>query len=352
MKKTLVALAALAATAAFAQSTVTISGAINTGLNSNTTTLGSGVSTATTTMANSAAGTSNVTFSGVEDLGGGMKGLFLYEMDPNANFANFATPNGEVYVGISGGFGSLKLGTPNQPSLAGQANRNPYGTKQGGGFGGVMGAAKVRMNQSFRYDTPTFSGFSAALAWTPEMSTATAATVAGANPVSGAAVVAAAAAQTDIGLFYSNGPLNAGLSYNTQDSTAVGSVTIPAGAAGMRQTNYYVQYAFGAANLYFGGHNQDNISAAGVTTNQTGNNIGIKYTMGSIDLMANYAIQRMSVANTDQRLWGLGADYNFSKRTAAQTRINQQDNDTAGAAIPAAATGQVRNVYVGLIHRF
>jgi predicted porin len=355
MKKTLVALAALAATAAFAQSTVTISGAVATALNSNTTTNGAGASTNSLQMFNNPTGTTNVTFSGVEDLGGGMKGLFLYEIDPNANYANFAAPAGELFVGISGGFGSVKLGSPNQPSLTTQASRNPYGTKTGGGFGGVMGASKVRQQGSIVYTSNDFSGFSFGLAYSPETPTSAAAGVApgaaqfpGVNPISGAAVVTPGAAQMDLGLNYANGPLAAGLSFNTQDAIAVGSVSVPAGAAGLRQTNYYIQYAFGNARVYFGGHTEDVLSAAGVATNDNGNNLGIKYTMSNVDLMANFAVKRNAAAGTDQRIWGLGVDYNFSKRTAAVARINQANND----GVAAAATAESRNIMVGLIHKF
>ena len=371
MKKTLVALAALAATASFAQSSVTISGAVSTALSSAQTTLGSGASTSALGFFQNGTGTTNVTFSGVEDLGGGMKALFLYEIDPAANLKDSAPPSGEVYVGLSGGFGTLRLGTPNQPSLGTQAGRNPFGTKTGGGFGGVQGSAKVRMNASMRYDTPSFSGFSASLGYGPEVPTsATAVGQLGALSASAAAgiaagtvavptgvnstfnTLAAGAAMVDIALNYANGPLAAGVSFVSQDAAAATSTTIIGGSAGQRQTNYFVSYAFGDAKVFFGGHNQDNLAAAGTSTQQSGNNLGGSYTMGSLAFMANYALQRMPAnaagASQDQRIWGLGVDYNFSKRTGVYARMNQENRDNAAAA----GASEIRNTMVGLIHRF
>lgn len=366
MKKTLVALAALAATASFAQSSVTISGAVSTALNSQASTTGTGaaaVSSNSLFFFQNGTGTTNVTFSGVEDLGGGMKGLFLYELDPQANLQNAAPLSGEVFVGVSGGWGTLKLGAPNMPSLGTQASRSPLGTKSGGGFGGVLGSGKVRMNSSLRYDTPNFSGFSASLGWAPEVPSITAggtapvlapggAVAAGSVAQTTGNVQAAGASQIDIALDYANGPLAAGVSFYSQDAVGA-SAAFLAAVGGQRQTNYFLSYAFGDAKVFVGGHNQDNLAVApGVNTNQSGYNIGGRYDMGNIAFMANYAIQRVPAnaagASQDQRVWGLGADYKFSKRTAAYARINTQNNDNAAAG----AVSEIRNAMVGLIHRF
>jgi len=70
MKKTLIALAAVAATTgAFAQSSVTLSGVIDVGVEKRF----SGDATRVTPNRN---GTSNWTLSGTEDLGGGLKAVF------------------------------------------------------------------------------------------------------------------------------------------------------------------------------------------------------------------------------------------------------------------------------------
>jgi predicted porin len=345
MKKTLVALAALAATASFAQSSVTITGAVATALNSQTNTTAAGATTNTLGLFNNPTGTTSVIFRGTEDLGGGLKGLFLIELDPNANYNNAASPTGEIFVGLDAGWGTLKMGTPNQPTLISGASRNPFGTKVGGGFGSltagagaVQGTGHVREPGSINYASPVIGGgFQVVLNYRPEV----AAAVAGAN--TGVAATAAAA-QTDIGLSYAAGPLAAGLTILNQDATAAGSA--PGATAGERKTEYYLQYAFGPARVYFGGHNQDILAAGtGAATTNTGNNIGLKYTTGNMDWLANFGVRRNAAANTDQRIWALGLDYNLSKRTGVIARIAQQNNDSA-------AVTETRNVMVGLIHRF
>jgi len=74
MKKTLIALATLAATASFAQSTVTLYGAVDAGW----TQYKSGAAKVTG-LGNSQLGSSLIGFKGEEDLGGGLKAIFKLE---------------------------------------------------------------------------------------------------------------------------------------------------------------------------------------------------------------------------------------------------------------------------------
>jgi len=88
MKKSLIALAALAATASFAQSTVTISGLVDASYHAV-----SGNGTTATTKLNSistsvGSATSAINLNVLEDLGGGMKAQAFYAFDPRANINN------------------------------------------------------------------------------------------------------------------------------------------------------------------------------------------------------------------------------------------------------------------------
>lgn len=117
MKKSLVALAVLAASgASFAQSTVTLYGVadIYLGATSGSTTL-SGVKTDTpsqTVVNSGGVSGSRWGLKGSEDLGGGLKANFNLEQgfDLDSGAAAGTQFNRQAYVGFSGGFGEVKLG--------------------------------------------------------------------------------------------------------------------------------------------------------------------------------------------------------------------------------------------------
>lgn len=110
MKKSLIALAALAtvATAAQAQSSVTLSGRIDESIQS-TTGKNAGTETA---LGSSRMTTSRWQIDAVEDLGGGLKAIARLEAEINANTgagnANMFDRN--AYVGLSGSMGTIQFG--------------------------------------------------------------------------------------------------------------------------------------------------------------------------------------------------------------------------------------------------
>jgi len=341
MKKTLIALAALAASASFAQSSVTIKGTFDPSLVSQKNTYGNGNSVTQTSLQNGRQGTSQITFLGTEDLGGGLKANFLYEGDFNAT-QQAGTANGigniggEVFVGLSGGFGSLKLGAPNTPTLTAQAASNPFGTKTGSGWG-AMNTAKVRNNSTIRFDTASFNGFTAAIAYTNK-------TKADTNP---ATDVAAAGSITDIGLFYANGPLAVG--FSNYKVAAVGTGTSNS------LNNAYVTYDLGMAKLGAGYYTEKNGAAASATvasgaTDSKAYNLSVSVPMGAVTLMANYGKKDdKATANNDRTVTAVGAKYDLSKRTSAYARfVTDKTDGTVNAELAAKSTYTL----VGLQHNF
>ena len=160
---------------AFAQSSVGIKGTFDPSLVNQVTTYASGAVRATTALGNNTQGTSQVTFFGTEEIGGGLKANFLIENDFDATKQatnNFSSKGGEVFVGLSGSYGAIQLGAPNTPSLD-VSGRTPFGTKIGSGFAngggtgtgkgtasyGVQGLGHVHENNSVVYTAPTMSGF-------------------------------------------------------------------------------------------------------------------------------------------------------------------------------------------------
>jgi predicted porin len=308
MKKTLVAIAALTAVSAFAQSSVSITGVLDASYSS---TSGNGTTVSTkadTVNASIGSATSAINLAVVEDLGSGMKAQVFYGIDPRNMFANSTSSTlgrHEMYIGLSGGFGSIKLGSPNTAALSANGAGQVFGTATGGAYTNIVTASgsAVRFNNSVRYDTPAFSGFSASVNYAPGNKDATAQT----------ATLAAAPQVTDIGLAYSNGPLN--VNYSNLKRSAVVAASVAAQADGTA--------SFGLAA----------VSATEASTYQS---LGANYTMGAFKLLAGYGKGEKSAAsNADSKLSTLGASYTFGANTilAAKTKT------TLGTAAAREATG-------------
>lgn len=338
MKKTLIAVAALAATSAFAQ--VTISGTMDATFRMVSTDLANGTSTDQSLLQDDGLGTTGFILSGNEDLGGGLKAVFLYEQnfDIGETGSGAVTTTGQVanqwqgqqFVGLEGAFGSIKLGTPNTPSLTIQGARGAsFGTKDGGransaGFGTVL----TRFDNSIVYTTPNFSGFTVGLMYVPETDTAVGVT-------QGSAM--------DLGLLYANGPIAAGVSQYSVDKGSAGSE--------VGQTNFYGSYNFGFAKFTLGGHTHKTKSFAGATTAENaGLNVAADVPLSpALTLTVN--VQQLNdkmAANADKDSVAVGVQYALSKRTTTYARyINVGTDNQTGTA-----TKDVTTMLVGVRHNF
>ena len=145
MKKSLVALAVLAASgAAMAQSSVSIFGVLDTAL-----TNGSGSIAKKTSMTTSSSSSSQLGFRGVEDLGGGMSALFWLEAgvandsgagagtstnnqtggnNTAANGTQGLTFNRRSTAGLFGSMGELRVGRDYTPQFWNLTKYDPFGT--------------------------------------------------------------------------------------------------------------------------------------------------------------------------------------------------------------------------------
>lgn len=332
MKKSLIALAAVAATgAAFAQSSVTLFGTFDPSVQNISTTTAAGVKTTQNTVGNDGRGTSQVSVKGVEDLGGGLSAMFLYEGDFHVGSSTgtglhpIGSRGGEIYAGVAGGFGDIKLGTPNMPSLSSQASRQPIGTKVGSAFGTALGTAHVRENSSVVYSTPVMGGLKAQLAYAFKATAA--------QGVAGNAA-AEQGAVTDLGLSYANGPLRAGV-------TMFNKAAITGQASANKQTNVYAQYDIAGATLYAGMHNETLVNGG----KQSGTNFAAKYALTpAVAVLGNYAkLDDKQAANADRTVTALGAEYALSKRSTLYVR-NVSDKTNDGSKV-------VTNL-LGLQHNF
>jgi predicted porin len=166
MKKHLIAAAVAGALAVPAMAQVTVYGVMELGV------ANSDAATTTTKMGSGAINTSRLGFKGEEDLGGGMKAIFGLEMrlDPTdgANSESWGASGGTTdaaffergaYVGLSGGFGTIKLGR--QDHQGGENNDASFFDSMGNQ--GLLDASTEigsDTNDTITYDTPKFGGFS------------------------------------------------------------------------------------------------------------------------------------------------------------------------------------------------
>ncbi len=241
MKKTLVAIAALAAFGAQAQSSVTMSGIVDLGYQS----INNLGDQKTNQVGQSGARTTTIKLNGTEDLGAGMSANFQFEVQPsyiagNGNAYNATYPTtangvnasgaqatnaasaqsglvgkGASFVGLkSAKFGEIQFGTINTGTFAAFAGASPLGTGIGSGYGGGNTFGDMtRVESSMAYFTPTYSGFNARIQkgtandnqWGAVGSTAT-------------GVVLRRPSVLDIGASYTNGPL--AVRFGRMESTA------------------------------------------------------------------------------------------------------------------------------------
>jgi len=295
MKKTLIAIAALAATGAFAQSTVTIDGVVDAGYVSYDM-----KGTKTSGVDRNLTSTSQINFRVSSDLGGGLKAAWRSETDfvPTSNGANQGTVgnaasgtgnggvgagatgitngtqstfmNGEQILSLTGGFGAVAFGAINNTALTVNGYSQPFGTAIGSGFRATSGAILtngVRNDNTMQYTSPVFAGgFKVNLINRKAQTGSAASNNANYNASLGAQQMASV---NSLAALYNAGPINFVATRDVEDATGVNSTTAGTGAAAAGNRNTYTgvgaNYNFGAATVYAGWQTQKAVATTGVT---------------------------------------------------------------------------------------
>ena len=378
MKKTLVAIAALAATGAFAQSAVTLTGNLDFAYASITGT--QPVSNAKTiTTGNGTSSTSVINIDAIEDLGNNLKAKAHYGLDPRtlsndslgytAQAAAQATSNtltglarDEVYVGLAGNFGEIKLGAPNSIGLNVFQAASPLGTGVGSGYAPNSGqftnaVVTTRYNRSARFDSPAIAGFTASVLYAPGNDVAADATTNSASLYQ-ANQVPNARKTTEIGLKYANGPLNVAFA-NIKQDTAANAIgwyaNNPGTGAVTEATSSNVlgaNYAFSTGTTIYAGVNRGDklTTTSGAAAWAKGTRYAVKQNLGNVDLIAQYSTYETSTAK--QTVSGLRADYNFSKTAAAYVGYESWDTGIAAADAKSTSSGDRKIVSMGIRKSF
>lgn len=295
MKKTLLALAVLAASgAAFAQSSATLYGRVDLNFTK--------LTGKDAQMADGSAfggGASRIGLRGTEDLGGGLKANFVIETQVSADANTLATTfgNRNSWVGLSGGFGAIQLGRQLNPALFHVGTYSAFGTDYGMASGSnVLNIDGARYNNSIAYFTPAMSGFTAQIHTAMKEADTF---VAGSTPVG------ATKNPLSARFNYAAGPVSAGLAITTNGRP---------GPKAMLQVG--ASYNLGVAKL-MAQFEQD-----GNQAKKNAYSVGVTAPVGAALIRATYGKDDSS-AKTQL---AFGADYALSKRTAlygvfAQTKV-------------------------------
>jgi predicted porin len=333
MKKTLIALAAVAATsAAFAQSSVTLYGVADAGIGRDSAGTAGAVTQDTQFKSSSSVnnGTSRFGLRGTEDLGGGLKAGFNFEAGLSLADGSVNQSGGQFFsraanMNLSGGFGQILLGRSLNPSffaaaaweLTGTANYSVVTRQFSQAGADVLGG--IRNSNQIAYTTPNFGGV-----------TATLATILKGNDASTAA--AGDQSKIDMNVIYRGGPLVVALGYNKLGSTPAGS------PATLSKANVHV-----GANYNFGGFKLAGaiIDPAGPSK---GFSLGGTVPVGPVSLTIDMA-RDTEFKDTDVLL---EAKYPLSKRTFAYAAV-LRDGKATGRAVDFKNT---TNYGLGIRHNF
>lgn len=328
MQKTLLAMViAACAGAAHAQSSVTISGYIDIGLYKPT---GTNSVRIDSVNANSA-----LKFSGVEDLGGGLKATFMLENKFSPESGGFdGTTNGrplfqgESTVGLSGDFGAVRVGRAVTPaglllSLADPWRNTRLGSASvAAGYGVNIGADKrdgagLARTDGIFYNSPNVNGFSGF------------ATFGLKNTNSGGANYQGEQNMFGLGLSYADAKL--GASVVLENNREKGDVK-----AG------FVSYDFGFMKARFGAGEYKNTAIADKKRSWVASASFPVTSNVNVHGVYGQEKNRTTDVKTMDR-FGLGADYILSKRTSLYLTAS---NDKA------VATGSKTAWDMGIKHSF
>jgi len=294
MKKTLVAVAALAAIAG-AQADVSITGLVESAYSTNSKAKG------ITTGQN---GGSEVRFGGSEDLGGGLKASFQYTMLGDIN-ANTATGVGSYnsFIGVSGDFGSLKLGSQFSPIFLAVAGTTAFGLSYNSSSN--VGPTAGQLANTINYSSPSIAGFTIAAQGDGNST------------------------NTGYSVTYAAGGLTAAYGFNRAsagDQNAVG-----------------LAYDLGAAKLFL-----SSLSGYIGAKNKSATEVGVSVPFGAATLVASTSTS--NAANT-KTASNVAVKYDLSKRTQVYYLNTVNGVTGANSFNTGLAAGSVTNI-VGIQHAF
>lgn len=338
MKKTLIALAAVAASsAALAQSSVTLFGIVDLNVRNVSEKL-NGVkndAASITTMSQDGIASSRLGFRGVEDLGGGMSAGFWLEGAINPDTG---TPAGLQFMrrstlSVSGGFGEVRMGRDYVPTFWNHTVYDPFGTNGVGSSTNLYGTATtasvfmatlVRSNNMIQYFTPNMSGFQAQLSYGFKE------TNADSSPSDYAG----------LRVSYAAGPLSVAFATASEGPTAV--------PLDVSRTNVGASYDLGFVKPMFNyTTSKEKVSDVKLTNLVIGATAPVGPGIAKVSYTRTEA--DTPIGDADGNQFALGYEYGLSKRTALYGNLAILKAD---AGLLAGAEVKRRSFEVGVRHSF
>lgn len=334
MKKSLVALAVLAASgAAFAQSTVTLYGVADAWFGQTK----NGVRAVKQTVLNSGGvNGSRWGLRGSEDLGGGLKANFQleagYNIDTGASGSSTSFFNRQAFVGLSGGFGAVTVGRQYTAfdALRGVTN-NTYDTAittTGTVFGrGAAADYTGRVDNSLAYTSPDFGGVSGAVVYgLGENKTTT----------------VGASSNLSLHVKYAAGPLLVGYAHQNEKAQVLNTTSVATGTASTKFNLIAGSYDLGMAKL-LGGFQ----TAKKGTVDDKEYQLGVEIPVGAANIALGYTSTDASTG-AEATGYSIAGVYDLSKRTRLYAGYNSTKGETA-AGVKDHSTSLLA---VGVRHRF
>lgn len=359
MKKSLIALAAVAASgAAMAQSSVTLYGVVDTSV-----AYVKGDKSVSGLLNNGAA-TSRLGFRGVEDLGNGLKAEFVLEgaVSPDDGGSSFDFKR-QSTVGLSSEFGQVRLGRALTASYNAVSRYDVFGTNGLGSTQAWSEGYQNRSNNMISYISPKFAGFGVGIdyGFGEQKKNKT-------NRYMG------------IGATYDNGPLSIGFGFDEKNNVLMEEAVIdtsvypnvvitPAAYDDLKTWQLGASYDFAVVKLagfYKETKYKDSVSGVSEGKLKTWN-LGVSAPVGAAGVVkAAYNNYKDSDSSAKAQQFSLGYVHSLSKRTAlygtyaylknkngADLNLNGVGADKFGnGQVGLSSSGKQQGIQVGVRHAF
>jgi predicted porin len=274
--------------------------------------------------------TSRIGLKGSEDLGGGLAAIWQFEQQVVLDKANVSgwSSQRNTFLGMKGGFGTVLLGTHDTPYKLATASLDPFADTMGD-YNAIMGSfqgantSDLRLGNVLAYISPTFSGFTGAIATSFLKET-------GMKNLDGSP-----SAWTGM-VNYANGPIYVAGGF--EQAKHVGTSAL-GGIGDLNLTSWKLGggYTFGnfVVNAMYERIKADiNAGPFTLSTSAKRSSYGLNgvYNMGNIALKAGWyhAGKVSDWNNSGANMFELGGDYNLSKRTKLYAVYAKVNNDANG----------------------